>query len=76
MPQEWIDRLSELHKLLAVCPTNILMRCELATLLEKLGQHEEALSHWKAVVVIDPNNLTAREGMTRCRPRTGRSLQS
>ena len=66
MPNESsIDRLTELQKLLAVCPTDILARCDLASLLEELGQHEEALVNWKAVVASDPNNLKAWEGMTR-----------
>jgi len=77
MPNESsIDRLTELQKLLAVCPTDILARCDLASLLEELGQHEEALFNWKAVVASDPNNLKAWEGMTRCRKRTGRPPQS
>ena len=77
MPNEsMIDRLTELQKLLAVCPTDILARCDLALLLEELGQHEEALFNWKVVVAADPNNLKAWEGMTRCRKRTGRPPQS
>ena len=77
MPNESsIDRLTELQKLLAVCPTDILVRCDLASLLEELGQHEEALFNWKAVVASDSNNLKAWEGMTRCRKRTGRLPQS
>ena len=67
-----IDRLRELQKFLAVCPTDVLVRCDVALLLEEVGQHEEALSHWKTVVASDPNNLNAREGMTRCRNRTRR----
>ena len=77
MPNEsWIDRLTELQKLLAVCPRDVLARCDLAALLEELGRHEEALFHWKAVVASDANNLKAWEGMTRCRKRTGRPPQS
>jgi tetratricopeptide (TPR) repeat protein len=77
MPNESrIDRLTELHKLLAVCPTDIYARCDLASLLEELGQYEKALFNWKAVVASDPNNLKAWEGMTRCRNRTGRPPQS
>lgn len=77
MPNESsIDRLTELQKLLAVCPTDIHARCDMASLLEDLGLHEEALSNWKAVVAFDPNNLKAWEGMTRCRKRTGRPPQS
>ena len=77
MPNESrIERLTELQKLLAVCPNDILARCNLALLLEELGQHEEALFSWKAVVASDSNNLKAWEGMTRCRERIGRSPQS
>lgn len=77
MPNEpWIDRLAELQKLLTVYPGDILARCDLAFLLEQLGQHEEALFNWKAVLDSDPNNLKAREGLTRCRSRTGRPLRS
>lgn len=74
--ESWIARLIELQKLLTVCPTDLLTRCELALLLERLDQHEEAQFNWKAVLEADPNNLKAREGITRCRTRTGRPLQS
>ncbi len=73
---EWIERIARLQEVLAVCPTDILTRCELATLLERLDQSEEALFNWKAVLACDPNNLKAREGAARCRRRTGRPLQS
>ena len=75
-PQPWIHRLTQLQHLLADCPTDVLSRIELAGLLESLGQYEEAFPHWAAVLSADPNNLKAREGMSRCRTRTGRSLQS
>lgn len=74
--ESWIARLNELQKLLTVCPTDLLTRCELALLLERLDQYEEAQFNWKAVLEADPNNLKAREGITRCRTRTGRPLQS
>ena len=74
--QEWIARISRFQELLAVCPTDILARCELAMLLEKLGQPEEALCNWNAVLARDPNSLNAREGVARCRQRTGLPLQS
>lgn len=74
--ESWLERVARLHDLLAACPTDILTRCELATLLEGLEQHEEAVFNWKAVLVCDPNNLKAREGIARCRQRTGRPLQS
>lgn len=74
--EEWIARLSHLQETLAICPTDILARCELAALLEKLDQHEEALFNWKAVLACDPNSLKAHEGVARCRRQTGRPLQS
>jgi cytochrome c-type biogenesis protein CcmH/NrfG len=74
--EEWIVRIGRLQDVLAVCPTDILARSELATLLEKLEQPEEALCNWNAVLACDPNSLNAREGVARCRQRTGRPLQS
>ena len=69
--EEWVARIGELQDVLAVCPTDILAGSELATLLEQLGQLEEALCHWKAVLACDPNSLNAREGVARCRRRAG-----
>ena len=74
--EEWIARIGRLQDALAVCPTDILARTQLATLLEQLGQPEEALFNWNAVLACDPNSLIAREGVARCRQQTGRPLQS
>ncbi len=74
--EEWVRLLTRLQEALSLCPTDIAARCELAALLERLGQPEEALFNWKAVLACDPNSLQAREGVARCLPRTGRSLQS
>lgn len=74
--EEWIARIGRLQDTLAVCPTDISARCDLATLLEKLGQPEEALFNWNAVLGCDPNSLKAREGVARCRSQSGRPLQS
>jgi cytochrome c-type biogenesis protein CcmH/NrfG len=74
--EEWITRITRLQDSVAVCPTDILARSELATLLEQLDQPEEALFNWNAVLACDPNSLKAREGVARCRRRLGRSLQS
>ena len=63
--EPWVARLAELQKLLTVCPTDLLARCDLALLLERLDQYEEAHFNWKAVLDTDPNNLKAREGMSR-----------
>jgi len=65
--EERIARVGELQNVLAVCPTDILAGIELAKLLEQLGQLEEALCHWNAVLACDPNSLNAREGVARCR---------
>ena len=76
LSEEWIARISRLQDALVVCPADILARCELATLLEKLEQPEEALFNWNTVLTCDPNSLKAREGVARCRQRTGRPLRS
>ena len=74
--EEWISRIGGLQDALAVCPANILASSELATLFEQLGQPEEALCHWNAVLACDPNSLNAREGVARCRQLSGQPLQS
>jgi len=74
--EEWVARLTRLQEALTACPTDLLSRCELAAILERLEQHEEALFNWKAVLTCDPNSLKAREGVARCLQRTGRPLQS
>jgi hypothetical protein len=74
LSEEWIARIGRLQDALAVCPSDILARCELATLLEKLEQPEKALCNWYAALACDPNSLKAREGVARCRQRTGRPL--
>jgi len=76
MSAKWIARIGRLQDALAVCSTDILARSEVAILLEHLGQPEEALFNWNAVLACDPNSLKAREGVARCRQRTGRPLQS
>ncbi len=73
---DWLTRLKQLSDTLVHCPADNATRCELAMLLEDLGQHEEALVNWKAVLTSEPNNLVAREGSVRCRRWLGRSLQS
>ena len=74
--EEWITRIARLQETLAACPASISARSELATLLEQLDQPEEALLNWNAILTCNPNNLKAREGVARCRRRTGRPLQS
>jgi cytochrome c-type biogenesis protein CcmH/NrfG len=74
--EEWNTRLTGLQKTLAVCPTDISARGELATLLERLDQPEEALFNWSEVLACYPNSLTAREGVVRCRQQMGRRPQS
>ncbi|WP_447601776.1 hypothetical protein [Nitrospira sp. Nam80] len=62
-----IEHINRLRGSLAVCPTDILARCELAALLEEIGRHEDALFNWKMALTCDPNSLVAREGFARCR---------
>ena len=71
-----VARLTDLEETLTRCRTDIMAREEFATLLERLGQHGEALFNWQAVLACDANNLKARGGIARCRQRTGRPLQS
>ena len=63
------EQAARLEKLLTLCPRDILVRCDLASVLEELEQYKEALFNWKAVLADDSNNLKAREGMARCRLR-------
>jgi thioredoxin-like negative regulator of GroEL len=73
---EWLACLAQLQHALMLCPADVQTRCELAMLLERVEQYEEALFNWNAVLVRDPNHLQAREGVARCGPRAGRPLQS
>jgi hypothetical protein len=70
------ERVAELRNLLRVSPGDVLARCDLAAMLEELDLCDEALCNWKAVLNFDPNNLKAREGVNRCRIRTGPPPQS
>ena len=74
--EERIARIGRLLDALAVCPMDVVTRCELAVMLEKLGQPDKALVNWNAVLACDPNSLTAREGVARCRQQAGRPFQS
>ncbi len=65
---KWVTLLQER---LTDCPTDTVTRCALASLLEEQGQPEEALCHWNAVLVYDPDSLKARHGITRCLQRMG-----
>ena len=72
----WIVRLTRLQELLTACPSDILSRGELAVMLETMEMYEEALVNWKTLIERDANNLKAREGIVRCRQKTGRHFQS
>jgi hypothetical protein len=74
LTESWIEQAARLEKLLTLCPRDILFRCDLASVLEELGQYKEAFYNWKAVLADDSNNLKAREGMARCRLRIGHPL--
>ena len=72
--EDWLVRLARLQELLTACPSDLLSRCELATLLETMDMYEEALVHWKVVIDLDANHLNAREGLVRCHQKTGHHL--
>ena len=74
--EDWVVRLTRLQELLTACPSDILSRGELAIMLETMEMYEEALVNWKALVECDANHLKAREGIVRCRQKTGRHFQS
>jgi cytochrome c-type biogenesis protein CcmH/NrfG len=74
--EEEITRIGRLQDALAVCPTDIVSRSELARLLEQLGQPKQALCHWNMVLAREPNSLIAREGVARCRQQTGPPLRA
>ena len=76
LTESWIERAARLEKLLTLCPRDILARCDLASVLEELGEYKKALFNWNAVLADDSNNLKAREGIARCRLRIGPPLQS
>jgi|CXWL01.1.fsa_nt_gi hypothetical protein len=69
--EELITRITRLQETLAVCPSDISARSELATLLEQLDKPEEALLNWNATLAFNPNNLKVREGVARCLQLTG-----
>jgi cytochrome c-type biogenesis protein CcmH/NrfG len=69
-------RILQLQEALAVCPGDILARYALATLQEEVGQPDEALFNWRAVLASNPNSLQAREGVARCREQISRILSS
>lgn len=71
-----INWVTLLQTRLADCPTDTLTRYTLASLLEELGQSAEALCHWNAVLLCDPDSLKARAGVVRCRQQIGQPLQS
>lgn len=60
-------RLSQLQEILKLCPSDTRARAELAGIFEARGEVEAALASWKEVLVHDPNNLQAWEGVARCR---------
>jgi hypothetical protein len=62
-----MDHINRLRGVLAVCPTDLVARCQLAALLEEEGQYEDALFNWRLALSYDPNSLVAREGFARCR---------
>lgn len=74
--QDWIARLHQLSDSLVLCPSDIVVRCTLATMFEQLNQHDTAVLHWNAVLLFDPNHLKAREGSARCQQRMRLPLEA
>ena len=74
--EDWVVLLTRLQERLTACPSDILSRGELAVMLETMEMYEEALVNWKTLIERDANNLKAREGIVRCRQKTGRHFQS
>ena len=64
---DYSTRLRRLHEGVALCPTDLAVRCELAECLEAEGATDDALIQWRQVLSHDPNNLKAWEGVARCR---------
>lgn len=74
--QEWIAQFRQLSDSLVRCPSDIVVRCTLATMFEQLHQHDVAVLHWHAVLLFDPNHRKAQEGSARCRQRMGLPLET
>ncbi len=66
-PTSWMKWVTLLQTRLKECSTDSLTQCTLDLLLEEFGKPDEALCHWNAVLVCDPDSLKAREGVARCR---------
>ena len=60
--EDWLGQLARLQALVTACPSDLLSRCELATLLETMNLYEEALVHWKLVIDLDANGLSLAIG--------------
>nr|MBI3611937.1 hypothetical protein [Nitrospirota bacterium] len=64
---DYSTRRRRLHESVALCPTDLAARCELAECLEAEGATDDALLQWQQVLAHNPNSLKAWEGMARCR---------
>lgn len=74
--QDWIAQFRQLSDSRVGCPSDIVVRCTLATMFEQLHQYEVAVLHWHAVLLFDPNHRNAQEGSARCRQRMGLLLEA
>ncbi len=74
--QDWVPQFRQLTDSLVRCPSDIVVRCTLATMFEQLNQYDVAVLHWNAVLLFDPNHLKAREGSARCRQRMGIPIEA
>lgn len=69
--QHWVTQFRQLSDSRVRCPSDIVVRCTLATMFEQLHQYDVAVLHWHAVLLFDPNHRKAQEGSARCRQRMG-----
>jgi cytochrome c-type biogenesis protein CcmH/NrfG len=66
---------AHLKEALKLCPSDTRARTKLAAIQEDRGEIAAALQSWKMVLVYDPNNLEAWEGLARCRRRAAEERQ-
>lgn len=74
--QDWVAQFRQLSDSRVRCPSDIVVRCTLATMFEQLHQYDVAVLHWHAVLLFDPNHRKAQEGSVRCRQRMGLLLEA
>ena len=74
--QDWVAQFRQLSDSRVCRPSDILVRCTVATMFEQLHHDDVAALHWHAVLLFDPNHRKAQEGSARCRQRMGLPLEA